>query len=131
MQEKESGESCLLTTNDVIAGLLWLVSCHVRGRPLPGQALLAKSSVKKSSETNSKVTLGAVRLTSKSTSVKRVYSDGGGAGGSFGLAADMRKNLPGASLPANFMGNASCLLHIRWAGRTMSGTDITLYLALI
>ena len=96
-----SSEGCDgLTTNDVLAGLLWLVSCQVRGRPLPGQGLAVGGSKPKPPPTGA----------SSNSPPGEGCRDGGG---SFGLAADMRRNLSGGSLPPSFMGNASCLLHIR------------------
>lgn len=78
------GPSPRLSTNDVFAGLLWLVCCSVRGRPLPGQPVKEQAG-------------GGPKT----------------RGGMFGMAVDLRFNCPPGALPHTFVGNAACAIHVR------------------
>jgi hypothetical protein len=81
---RDAGSPLRLSTNDISAGLLWLLCCSMRGRPLPGQPLKAKGQGR-----------------------------GEEGGGMFGMAVDMRFNCPPGTLPHTFLGNAACAIHVR------------------
>ena len=164
------GRAAGLSSNDVLAGLLWIVCCHVRGRwegggvqasnrggegrgkrrslvatgpcsPLVIHALASNASLLPVHTCRlgcplslPLVTLAGDAENSIPTICKRglrvtnmsypshyhgrplpgqpLAECGEGGSGTFGLAADLRHNCPGGSLPSDYMGNAACLLHI-------------------
>lgn len=95
-----------ISTNDALSALVWVTSCVLRSRPLPGSSSGSSStgSSTKHSSSSSVFGCGGVQAASREC-------------GALGMAIDLRQNCSDLRrLPGNYFGNAAWCLHINGSG---------------